>query len=219
MTTLNFVHVPKTGGRHLTTTVLPYLTLALREQGFDPKNCLKYIHTGWPVLREEDGVVLTYRYPPRHSVSAFFYFRPWLVDGNPENGRSNLLSALSGAEGQRIFNFQTKFICSTEDPDITGLQRDIVYDLDLLPPRLEATTMFVDGDDLQVKKISNVYLESCRFFALEPESETSIPVIYTPEFALEYSKLVYDILTEEELLWLEDRNELDMELYRQISGH
>lgn len=219
MKSLNFVHIPKTGGRHLTAAVLPYLTMALRDNGLDPRDCLNYSHTNWPVLDKDDRVVLTYRYPPRHSVSEFFYFRPWLVDDNPENGRSVFMNAVCGSEGEKIFNFQTKFICSVEAPDSARFFSDTSYDTSLLKSRLDATIIFVDGDDLSPEKVLSVYRESCRFFDLEPQDAGSLPVIYTPEFALEYSGLVYDLLTDEELSWLEEKNDLDMKLYREISNY
>ena len=214
MSAINFVHVPKTGGRHLTTTVLSYLTLAVRSNDLDPKDKIKYMHDGWPELQDEDAVILTYRYPPRHLVSYFFYFSPWLVDGNPENGKLLFLQAMSGSEGELLFNYQTKFICSLSL--VSNLNFE--YDIDLLDQRLSKVLMSVDGDTLSPEIVSSVYTESCNFLNIDSGTQTSIPIISVPEFAIQYSADVYALLTDNEISLLEQKSDLDMHLYRTLNN-
>lgn len=218
MSKLYFVHVPKTGGRHLTTTVLPYLTMTLRISGLDPTKTLNYEHSFWPSMTEDEKAVLTYRYPPRHSVSHFFYFRPWLVDEDPSTGRDIFMAAMSSSESERIANFQTMFICSTSTSvDITGTNEAIDFDESLLDERLEKVLLAVDGDKLTPHQVTNVYKVSCNYLGVPPLTENTIPIISVPEFALQYSSDVYSLLTEEDIHILEEKNQLDMNLYRILS--
>lgn len=215
MSAINFVHVPKTGGRHLTTTVLSYLNLAVRSSDLDPRDKIKYTHDCWPELQNEDAVILTYRYPPRHLVSYFFYFNPWLVDENPENGKLLFLQAMSGSEGELLFNYQTKFICSL------GLVSNLnfEYDIDLLDERLSKVLMSVDGDNLSPEIVSSVYAESCNFLNIDSNTQTNIPIISVPEFALQYSADVYALLTDDEIASLEQKSDLDMRLYETLNSN
>lgn len=212
-------HIPKTGGRFIYTSTIHFLNYDCQLNNIDPRFVLRSQHSGWNNIDDDTYLYTTIRNPIERLVSHYVFYNVDIWHENPEDIKNQLLNKLKSSELDYLCNYQSKIICS-EDTDLEEKTDNYFeYDFSKLDERINRINFKIKTNEISSLNVTKIYNDSCAWLGIEPFQKEPINIsIKQNVFTNQKSKEVLQLLSQDDIDYLIEMNNVDWNLYNTFSS-
>jgi len=214
---LTYFHIPKTGGRFLSSNTIDIFKNDLINKKISTIDKIgKSRHQSFYYLDNDELAkpMVSIRNPIDRTISHYLYILQNTLSGDIKKDKSKFLNYIT-SEKCLIGNYQSKFICSNikkldlVDNDIyeSNLNKDIIYN------RLSKVFYLIKTESINKELCTKIVLDCYKDYDIEPNSWLINQVFDKKHFVNPESEILRKSLTSLEIRTIENVVDVDMEIY------
>lgn len=217
MSSIYHFHIPKTAGRYIQNSLIFSLNIACKRNDINTRNTLITSHSGWGLVNEDQYVFTFIREPVRRTISHVMFYNPFFRQETIEETKQVVMDYLKSEETEFLHNYQSKFITSIDIDMENKFHKTFDYNLSLLEERLARFNKVIKSENINDQTLADIYNECCFKLGMSHEIVDKVPYsVPDTIYFNDISGQVLESLTEEEKLYIESLNEVDIRLYNSI---
>lgn len=210
-------HIPKTAGRYVQNSLIFSLNVACKRNDINTRGILNTAHSGWNLVDNDTYLFTFIRNPIERTISHVMFYHPYFRQDTVEDTKDIVMDYLYSENVEYLWNYQSKFITSTDLDMDSNFYKTFSYDLSLMDERLSRFNKIVKCNEIDDQKMVEIYNESCNHLGMTHEMSDNVPYnVPDSMYFNDISKEIYLSLTDSEREYLEYKNLHDTILYSKV---
>jgi hypothetical protein len=208
-----FLHIPKTGGRHIIYNVIDPIRQQLKENNIEVLNSGKFDHSNWySKIDDQTYIVSVLRDPVEQCISLYVHIKTTTEGGHLKTDADIFLSKKDFYDTitkiKNYKNFQSKCFVSDERYGFLVHRKEVTIDEGILQKRLNRVNLLLNQNNINAKKIQEKIFLDLGINGKIQDSNTN-GIHYNP-----YSEYFYNQFSENEKESIKKYNNIDNNIFK-----